>query len=232
MRVFYLCIFAIFFIACKQDGSKTETKSAKLAREAAAKKEKQTATKNNKMNQLYEQSAKSGNTENAGVNRAKAGDKGGGSLAMGNLQFTVPDNWVKEKPNSKMRFSQHYLKSNPEYKVAGFYFGNKEGLEEANIKRWKDEFVNILAEDIQELTDEDIKLITLKGIFKSKGIENGERKIVEINDHMTVASIVQTNKGPFYFKLVGPQNVIENEVDNFKNFLNSVKKQEPAPAKK
>jgi hypothetical protein len=45
------------------------------------------------------------------------------------------------------------------------------------------------------------------------------------DNYMMLAAIVPSNVGPYYFKAVGPNDVMETQIDQFKSFLGSYKKQ-------
>ena len=72
------------------------------------------------------------------------------------------------------------------------------------------------------MVNDKIHLVTIKGTFKKKPFPMAQ-EFTEEADYMTIASIVPSNEGPYFFKLVGPADKVQKELKNFKFFMNSYK---------
>lgn len=142
-------------------------------------------------------------------------------LELANINMTAPDSWLRENPTSTMRVVQYSLKSSPESKVVGFFFGQQDMVKE-NIDRWKGEFAELKDIKEEKMMNGDIDFITLKGVFKVKHFAMAE-EAKPTPGYMVLAAIVKSSDGPYYFKIAAPEEVLNKEIDNFKKFLNSYK---------
>lgn len=149
---------------------------------------------------------------------AHAGDSG--MIQFADFKMAIPDNWVAEAPSSNMRLVQYHLAADSTLQVVGFYFGDQPDMVEANINRWENEFTEIEEEKEYELDNENLTFVSFTGTFKLKPFPMAQ-DFTEAPDYMTLAAIVSSNEGPYFFKLVGPKETVEKEIDSFKLFLES-----------
>lgn len=140
-------------------------------------------------------------------------------LELSNIKLTAPDSWLREKPSSSMRVVQYSLKSSPEHKVVGFFFGEQDLVKE-NIDRWKAEFEELQNSKEEELANGNVTMVTLEGVYGVKHFPMSE-EYTPTPDYMVLAAIVKSNEGPYYFKIFAPSKILSKEIDNFKKFLNS-----------
>jgi hypothetical protein len=145
------------------------------------------------------------------------------SIQLDNVTLTAPETWQQEQPASKMRTFQFGVASSKEAKVVGFYFEGQAGDDDSNIQRWKNEFTSIDSEDESEILDGVIRYIKIEGTYKKKARPMAQQ-FTEVEGYVTMAAIVPTGKGPYYFKLNGAISEIGKEEANFKRFLKSYKK--------
>lgn len=137
-----------------------------------------------------------------------------------NFTMQLPAGWTQEEPDNQMRVAQFGIDSNPDVKVVGFYFGGQAGTDEENIQRWRNEFTEIISTDDVMLADDRIKMVQIAGTFKLKPRPMAQ-DYTEAPDYITLAAIVPSDEGPFYFKLNGPADIINEESDDFVKFLES-----------
>jgi hypothetical protein len=64
--------------------------------------------------------------------------------------------------------------------------------------------------------------VEIEGTYKKRPSEM-VAEFEEEPSYKTLAAIVSTDNGPYFFKMVGPADKVNNEVKNFENFLNSYK---------
>lgn len=146
----------------------------------------------------------------------------GNKLTFENVEMQVPENWVSENPSSSMRVIQFFAKNNSDVIIAGFFFGNRANMTDANIDRWKSQFVKVNKADTKEFANGKALLVEIEGTYKKRPSEmvvNFE----EVPNYKTIAAIVSTNNGPYFFKMVAPKDAADKELKNFEDFLNSYK---------
>lgn len=144
------------------------------------------------------------------------------TLKLFGFQLNIPSHWVSEVPTNEMRILQFGVGDDPQLKVFGFHFGKRDNLVEANIDRWRQEFIAITEEKRIALKDSEMTLVYIKGVYKRKASSMSE-VYEEEKDFVTLAAIVPSEIGPYFFKMVGPAKIIDNEINSFKEFLNSKK---------
>jgi hypothetical protein len=142
-------------------------------------------------------------------------------LELSDITLTAPDNWLREKPTSAMRIVQYSLKNSPESKIVGFFFGQQDLLRE-NIDRWKNEFVELKSAEEETMAGDKVTMVVLEGVYNVKPFPMAE-EFTATPDYMVLAAIVQSNEGPYYFKVFAPSKILKPEIANFKKFLNSYK---------
>jgi hypothetical protein len=147
----------------------------------------------------------------------------GNKISMADISFEIPAKWQVEEPTSTMRISQFGVKDNPNLKIIGFYFGNMANMVEENIARWKNEFTNVESTVNSKAANNAIDIVLISGTFKKKPFPMAT-EFEEAPNYSTLACIIPSSEGPYFFKLVGPKADVTKESDNFKNFLNTYKK--------
>ena len=155
-----------------------------------------------------------------GDNPAPTVKVAGAKLEFENVSMTTPENWINEKPTSSMRVVQYFLKNDEETTIVGSYFGNKGMMVDENIQRWEQQFSKVDKKDKQDMSGGKVVMVTMTGTFKKKASMMSE-DFSEVPNYMMLAAIVQTNNGPYFFKMVGTKTLLTNEINNFKKFLGS-----------
>ena len=118
------------------------------------------------------------------------------------IKFEAPKEWTKEKPSSNMRKAQYKVpdkeKKAKDAELTLSFFGKGAGGLEANLKRWSAQMGG--AEGKPEVIEGKCKvtLVDLKGTY-SPGF-GGDA----IEDARMLGAVVETEAGPWFFKLVGP----------------------------
>ena len=162
------------------------------------------------------------------------------ALTIGEYKTSVPAVWKRTPPKNRMRYAQFSIPAakgdSRGGELAVFYFGvNGGGGVEANIARWQKTFEAPKGKSIHDVT-------TRKGHDSTKtkpkyltvGISGTylykERpfdpslKAEHRKDHRMLAAIVETSKGPYYFRLVGPKETISQHAGSFHKMLKSLTK--------
>jgi hypothetical protein len=146
----------------------------------------------------------------------------GKNISFENVTLELPENWIQEKPSSSMRVVQFFVKDNEDLVIAGFYFGNRDNMVDANINRWKSQFTKVNNLDKKDFAGGKAVLVEIEGTYKKRPSEM-VAEFEEEPSYKTLAAIVSTDNAPYFFKMLGPADKVNNEVKNFENFLNSYK---------
>lgn len=146
----------------------------------------------------------------------------GRTMKFSNVTMTIPENWVFEPNKSEMRVVQFFLKNDDMVIIPGFYFGNQPDMADANIERWKSEFTKLDKQEKTVLANGKCVFVNLAGTYKKKPFPMAQ-EFKETANYAMLACIINSNEGPYFFKMVGTTNTLNGEIDGFKAFLNSYK---------
>lgn len=151
---------------------------------------------------------------------AKIDKSDAGKIMLNNLSISLPNGWKKDVPSSNMRVAQISYIENPAIEIAVFFFGEKDMANE-NIERWKGQFTKI--DDFSTLKTENESIITVKiiGSLKKKAFPMAQ-EFTETPDQETLAAIVPSKSGPYYFKVSASKDEISSIEKDFVNLLNSL----------
>ena len=151
----------------------------------------------------------------------KATDNNSDILKLADFTMTVPASWNKVESSSKMRMLEF---ENPETKsnIAGFYFGEREKMVEANIERWRGQFVEQKGFDREKFDDGQI-FVKISGVYKKKTNPMAQQ-FTEAPGYKTLAAIIPSNKGPYFFKVVGEKENVDKVEEAFVSFIRSYAK--------
>jgi hypothetical protein len=149
-----------------------------------------------------------------------------------NLNFTIPEGWVKEQPTGSMRKAQFRLPGKNEMgdaELAVFVFPGGGGGVQANIDRWIGQFKQPdggISNDKTEIKKVEshgmvITLVYISGTYLA-GSMGGPAK--ELSGYAMMAAIVETSSDPWFFKAVGPQATINGWRAEFESFVKTIKK--------
>ncbi len=122
------------------------------------------------------------------------------------LKFEAPKEWAKEEPSNSMRKAQYRVpdkeKKSKDAELLLFYFGANSGTIPMNLKRWAGQMGQ--TETKPEVLEGKCKitLVDLKGVY-TEG--QGKDPLPEAR---MLAAVVETDSGPWYFKLVGPADTV------------------------
>jgi hypothetical protein len=120
----------------------------------------------------------------------------------GVIPHQPPKEWTKEEPANSMRKAQYRIpdkeKKAKDAELILFFFGPNAGGVEANLKRWAGQMgqTEYKAEKIEGKCK--ITLVDLKGPYQERPDKD------PIAEARMLAAVVETDKGPWFFKLVGP----------------------------
>lgn len=151
----------------------------------------------------------------------------------GELHFKAPPEWVVEKPSSNVRVAQYKLpKAEDDSEDASlvlYFFGtNQGGSVQANLERWisqmeqPDGTSSQTKAKSETLTINQLKVSTidLSGTYVA---ETAPGSGVRHNNpgYRLRAAVIETPKGAYYVKLVGPSKTIDRWNKAFDAYLQS-----------
>ena len=148
------------------------------------------------------------------------------------LKFTVPAGWVEEPRSSSMRVAQYKLP-----KAAGdtedaslvlYYFGQGQGgSTAANIERWVSQMTrpdgSAAAEAKQEQFETNGLKVTTVDIFGTYVAETAPGSGTFHNNagYRLRAAVIETPKGSYFVKFVGPEKTVTQWNESFLSYLKS-----------
>lgn len=153
--------------------------------------------------------------------------------ASGELRYKIPDGWVTEKPSSTMRVAQYKLpkaEGDPEDgSLVLYYFGAAQGGSvQANIDRWvgqiqqPDGSASKDKAKTENLTMNGLKVTTVDvtGTFTAEmtpGTGNNRNEA----GYRLLAAVIETPKGNYFAKLVGPVKTVARWEQQYTDYLKS-----------
>lgn len=153
--------------------------------------------------------------------------------ANGELRYKVPESWVVEKPTSSMRVAQYKLpksEGDPEDAALVLYFfgAGQGGSVQANIDRWVDQMQQpdgSSSKDkakLETITVNGLKvtMIDVSGTYTAQ-MSPGSDAHANNSNYRLRAAIVETPKGNYFAKLIGPAKTMANWEQSFSDYVKS-----------
>lgn len=151
----------------------------------------------------------------------------------GDLHYKVPDGWVVAQPSSKMRVAQFKLPKadgdSEDAELVLYYFGaNQGGTAEANIDRWISQLQQADGSSSKDkaktesLTVNGLKITTVdvSGRYTAE-MAPGGGKFYDNANYRLRAAVIETAKGNYFLKLVGPAKTVGRWEPSFTDFVKS-----------
>jgi hypothetical protein len=169
-----------------------------------------------------------------------ADDKKGTKVIIDNLTSVAPAEWKEEKPPASsrgMRFKQFRLpkvgKDKRDAEFIIFYFGEGSGgSAQENVKRWKTMFTPPKGKKIDDVAKvEEFKVskvpvtyLDISGTYKFKAAPFVPDSRAELlPDYRMFGVVFESEKGPYFFRLVGPSKTVTHYKKQFDAFLKAFK---------
>lgn len=151
----------------------------------------------------------------------------------GELRFKAPEEWLTEKTTSAMRVAQYKLPKadgDPEdASLVLYYFGATQGGSvQANIERWINQMKQPDGSSSQDkaktetITVNGLKVTTVDvaGTYTAEMMPGGGDRHNSANYRLR-AAVIETPKGNYFVKLVGPANTIAKWEQAYNGYLKS-----------
>lgn len=154
----------------------------------------------------------------------------------GQIQFHPPSGWVSEQPSSSMRVAQYVLPKTEgdaeDATAVVYYFGEGQGggVQE-NIDRW---IAQVQRPDgssskdnakTESMTVNGLKVTTLdvSGAYNAGAMAGGGANPYSSQGlSRMLAAVIETPKGAYFLKLVGPVKTVDQWSRSFLDFVKSV----------
>ena len=149
------------------------------------------------------------------------------------LKFRVPAGWVEEERTSSMRVAQYRLpKAEGDTEDASlvlYYFGQGQGgTTAANMERWVGQIKQADGSASKDKAKEEsfeanglkIATVDISGTYVAETAP-GSGTLLNKPGYRLRAAVVETPKGSYYVKLVGPEKTVTHWNDSFTSYLKS-----------
>jgi hypothetical protein len=153
--------------------------------------------------------------------------------ATGELRYKVPDGWMSEHPSSSMRAAQYKLPKaegdGEDGSLVLYYFGaGQGGSVQANLDRWTGQMVEPDGSSSKDkaktetFTVNGLKVTTLdvNGTYTAE-MSPGSGTLNNKSNYRLRAAIVETPKGAYFAKLVGPEKTVARWDQAFVDYVKS-----------
>jgi hypothetical protein len=154
--------------------------------------------------------------------------------APGSLKFTAPPGWQTRAASSTMRVAEFVLPGRDaaagSAELVIYYFGGGGGSVDANIQRWLGQMQqpdgratsDVAARAAKMINGLKVSLLDVSGTYVAEVRPGATEKHNSPGFRMRTA-VVETPRGPYYLKLVGPAPTVETWNTSFNEFLASLK---------
>jgi len=150
------------------------------------------------------------------------------------LKFTTPSGWVEEKASSAMRVAQYKLPKETgdaeDASLVLYYFGQSGGGGiSANLERWIGQMKQSDGSDSKDKAKQDsfkvnglaITTIDLTGTYTAETAP-GSGQFLNNPNYRLRAAVIETPKGSYYLKLVGPEKTVAKWNNSVTDFVKSL----------
>lgn len=150
------------------------------------------------------------------------------------VEYSIPAGWIMEAPSVQMRKGQYRLPKaegdSEDAVLAVYHFPGQGGSIQSNIDRWVNQFkkpdgspvADAARIEKMEVNGRTVTIVDVSGTYSaSMGPMAGGA--AEKPGYRMLGAIIDTNSGPWFFKLTGPENTISRWEASFTEFVNSLK---------
>lgn len=154
------------------------------------------------------------------------------SASTGELQFKTPGGWSSETPSSSMRVGQYQLPAadgdaEPASLVVYYFGAGQGGSVQANLDRWTGQIQQPNGGSSKDkaktesltVNGMNVTLLDVSGTYAGGDMGGGAGQS-KPNFRMR-AGVIETPKGGYFIKLVGPERTVGKWDDSFMEFIKS-----------
>lgn len=159
--------------------------------------------------------------------KAKKTQYDNSNLLRATLNYRVPNSWQRVQPSSPMRVDELLVDPVTQTSLTVFVFPNTSDLVQSNLERWSSQFKSETLKKNFEQYNSSVGLpIT---VFEANGTfiqaldpMNPSAGAEEKENFKMLAAIVELKDGAWFFKLIGPEQIIDMNKDKFQSLLDSL----------
>jgi hypothetical protein len=153
--------------------------------------------------------------------------------SAGDLRFQAPAQWKSEPPSSSMRVAQYLLPraegDAEDAALVVYYFGQGQGGSvEANLDRWVNQMQQPDGRPSKERAKTEtmtvnglnVTLLDVTGTYLGSDMGGGGPQQSKSSSRMR-AAVIETPKGAYFIKLVGPEKTVSRWDQEFMAFVKS-----------
>ena len=157
-----------------------------------------------------------------------------GRIDYGGLTAMLPLGWEQLTPSSSMRLAEFRLPGKPvgsgDATLAVFYFGSGQGGSvEQNIDRWYSQFEQADGGSTKQASQRwrdtvygmPVTMVDIAGSFTA-GMGPGAGSDEPAPGYRMLGAIVESDNGPYFFKLIGPEATVSHWNQSFAAFISSI----------
>jgi len=151
----------------------------------------------------------------------------------GELRYKVPQGWTPEQPSSAMRAAQYKLPraegDTEDASLVLYYFGpGQGGSVSANIDRWIGQMAqpdgtsskDKAKTESMEVNGLQVSMVDVRGTFNAE-MAPGSGTHENRPDYRLRAAVIETPKGAYFVKLIGPARTVAKWDEAFVDYLKS-----------
>lgn len=154
-----------------------------------------------------------------------------GRVGLGPFSALVPRGWAEKPSASSMRTAEFQVPASDggDAEVIVYYFGeNGAGSVQDNIDRWLSQFKQpdgkpsseVAKIETAQFAGHEANLVSVSGRYVAPATPGGAPS--DKPDQALVAAIVQSPRGPYYFRLIGAQAAVAANTARFRELLSSL----------
>jgi hypothetical protein len=170
------------------------------------------------------------NSANVGATREPVSQAGPNA----DLHFKVPEGWAIENPSSSMRIGQYRLPhadgDADDAALVLYYFGQGQGGSvQANIDRWVGQMQQVdgsaskdkAKTETLSVNGLNVTMVDLTGRYTAE-MSPGSGTFNDKSDYRLKAAVIETPKGAYFAKLIGPVKTVAKWEQSFSEFVRSL----------
>jgi hypothetical protein len=156
------------------------------------------------------------------------------SSTRGDLKLKAPDGWITERPTSSMRVSQYQLPaaegdSEPASLVVYYFGAGQGGSVDANFERWIGQMQSPGGGSSKDKAKTDnttvnglkVTLLDVSGTYAGGDMGSGGGSSQSKPNFRMRAGVIETPKGAYFIKLIGPERTVARWDQGFQDFIKS-----------
>lgn len=157
-----------------------------------------------------------------------------GQSTTAELKFKAPEGWIAEKPSSSMRMAQYKLprvEGDPaDANFVLYYFGSGQGGSvQENVDRWIAQMeqpggaTSKEKAKVETITVNGLKVTTVdvSGTYVAQ-MSPGSATLHNDTNQRLKAAVIETTRGNYFAKLVGPDKTVGRWAQSFDDYLRSI----------